>query len=159
IASLLVGDNEDSRDRSILDILPHTLPPDLQNNKLAGLFFTSQLKKGNCLILFDGLDEVPTDDEFQTVKRAIESLVVIYPKNQFIVTSRIAGWRTGVGADFKTFYIDDLTKSQTETFIDTWYDAVERNAVVGPLDQEGVTERNARFRRATAKASDLKNTL
>ena len=101
----------------------------------------------------------PTDQEFRAVVNAIESLAVMYSRNQFIVTSRIAGWRSGVGADFQVFYVKDLSEKQTDTFIDTWYHAVERNAVIGPLKEEGVAQRAAREQRSEQRATDLKNTL
>ena len=157
IASLLA--DETKGNRSILDVLARTLPPDLQADPASQKYFAWHLAKGNCLILLDGLDEVPTDPEFQAVVRAIESLAVMYEHNQFIVTSRVAGWRSGIGADFKVFYVQDLTERQTNQFIDTWYQAVERNAVVGRLKDEGIAERSARERRWKDKANDLKNTL
>jgi HEAT repeat protein len=159
IASMLVDIEDKERDPSIVDILPRILPPDLQANDIASKFFTYHLKKGNCLILLDGLDEVPTDKEFHAVIRAIKSLSISYSPNQFVITSRIAGWRSGVNGDFEIFYVNDLSHTQINTFIDTWYSAVERNAVVGRLQDEGEAERKARERRAFKRAQDLKATL
>jgi hypothetical protein len=57
---------------SIIDALSQVLPPDLEGDTKG--YFTSRLKKGRCIVLLDGLDEVPTDEEFRAVVRAIESL-------------------------------------------------------------------------------------
>jgi HEAT repeat protein len=159
IASLLSNYDNKDKDPSILDIIHRILPPDLQSNNSATKFFIYYLKKGRCILLLDGLDEIPTDKEFHAVVKAINSLCINYPGNQFVITSRIAGWRSGINTDFETFYVNDLTDSQINTFIDTWYAAVEKNTVIGRLQDEGVTDRNARERRASRQSEDLKATL
>jgi HEAT repeat protein len=161
IAGALVNITPEGRDLSIVDLLPRILPPDFQKDykDIAVNYFSHQLRKGNCVILLDGLDEVPTDNEFNAVVRAIESLALRYERNQFVVTSRIAGWRSGVGADFNVFYVSDLSDDQVNIFIDSWYSAVERNAVIGRLEDEGEAERKARERRAAQRAYELKRTL
>ena len=121
--------------------MQHTLQPDLQS-ATAKAYFGEQLKKGRCIVLLDGLDEVPTEGEFKAVTRAIESLAIAFPSNQFIVTSRIAGWRTGIGADFKQYFVNELSNEQIEIFIRTWYSAVELNSVVGSLKDESETDRD-----------------
>lgn len=161
IASALANTTPDGRDMSIVDLLPRILPPDFQKDykDVAVNYFSHQLRKGNCVILLDGLDEVPTDNEFNAVVRAIESLALRHERNQFVVTSRIAGWRSGVGADFNTFYVNDFTSDQINTFIDSWYSAVERNSIIGRIEDEGDAEKKARERRAEQRASELKRTL
>jgi HEAT repeat protein len=159
IAHLLLSADNSGRDPSLVDVIPRILPPDLQRDDLATKFFTTKLRKGNCLVLLDGLDEVPTDAEFEAVVRAVKSLSSSYSSNQFVITSRIAGWRTGISENFEIFYVNDLTDNQTNTFIDTWYAAVERNAVVGRLKDESFSQRKAREQRAATRARDLKTTL
>ena len=144
---------------SIVDTIPGTLPPDLQKDPIAADYFIRQLENGNCVVLPDGLDEVPSDTDFLTVVRAIESLALRYNKNQFILTSRISGWRTGVGANFQVFYVNELTDEQIEIFIDRWYSAVELNAVSGRLQDEGEAMKRARKRRSAEQAEGLKRTL
>jgi hypothetical protein len=148
-------------DPSILEALPKILPPDFQRGFGARTadFFQAALESGNCVVLLDGLDEVPTEEEYKVVVRSIESLAVTFPKNQYIVTSRIAGWRTGIGADFRVLYVADFSERQVEKFIDLWYDAVELNAVVGRLADEGPTQRAARIRRSAQRGRELKKAL
>jgi predicted NACHT family NTPase len=159
IAGRLVKTMSNGRDPSIVDVLPRILPPDLQSDVIASKYIVDQLERGNCILLMDGLDEVPTDAEFHTVVRAIESLALKYNQNKFVVTSRIAGWRTGVGSDFQIFFVNDLTDEQVNVFIDSWYSAVELNTVVGRLEDEGEAERKARERRASLRANELKQAL
>ncbi|HEX8139937.1 MAG TPA: hypothetical protein VF544_20420 [Pyrinomonadaceae bacterium] len=159
VAGKLARTDETGRVPSIIEVLPKILPPDLQAERIAREYFTHQLEKENCIVLLDGLDEVPTDEEFRAVVRAIESLALRYKQNQFVITSRIAGWRSGVNADFQLFYVNDLTDEQVSLFIDSWYAAVERNAVVGRLEDESAAERKARERRAAGRAGELKVAL
>jgi energy-coupling factor transporter ATP-binding protein EcfA2 len=161
LSGILMDLHKTGEPPSLLDLLPRILPPDLQREyaDTSAAFFRSRLEHGDCIILLDGLDEVPTDEEFKVIVRGIESMAITYPKNRFVVTSRIAGWRTGVGADFRTFYVNDLSDAQVHQFIDLWYDAVELNSVVGRLKDEGAAARTARLRRANQRAADLKKAL
>lgn len=159
VAGKLAKSVDGDRLPSLIETFPKILPPDLNTNRVPEAYFAHQLERGNCVVLLDGLDEVPTEDEFRAVVKAIESLALRYKGNQFIITSRIAGWRSGVNADFKLFYVNDLTDEQISTFIDSWYSAVERNAVIGRLKDESATDRIARERRATHRATELKIAL
>nr|WP_217279162.1 NACHT domain-containing protein [Corallococcus exiguus] len=159
IASQLATRADNRPDLTVLDALTSTLPPDLQAIPEAKNYFASQLKKGRCVVLLDGLDEVPSNQEFEATTRAIQSMVAFYPKNKYIITSRVAGWRTGAGPGFQVSYVDDLSNTQIETFVDTWYEAVERNAIPGRLEDESPSEKKARSRRSTQKAQSLKSTL
>lgn len=148
-------------DLPIVDLLPKLLPPDLQRDyqEPAIRYFKNRLEAGKCIVLLDGLDEVPTDAEFQAVVSAIKRLTLKYNENQFIITSRIAGWRGGVDAGFRTFYVEDLTDDQISTFINSWYSAVELNAVPGDLKNERRSELKARERKATQRALELETAL
>jgi len=158
VASAL-SSSDQSGAPSLTDVIPSVLPPDLQRDPAAKSYFIRALKRGRCVVLLDGLDEVPSETEFKAVARAIQSAVVTFGDNQFIVTSRLAGWRGGIGSDFDVFYVNDLVDRQVNLFIETWYASVERNSVVGRLQDEGNAERKARERRAEQRAQELKSTL
>ncbi len=102
---------------------------------------------------------MPGDEEFQAVVKAIESLALTYPNNRFVVSSRIAGWRTGINARFKEYFVNDLNDAQISSFISTWYSAVEQNAVIGRLEDESESDRINRQRRAAKSATQLENSL
>jgi HEAT repeat protein len=158
-ASTLLTKPVNGRSACIADVIPSTLPPDLQKDPIAVEYFLRQLESGNCAVLLDGLDEVPTEADFLVVVRAIESMASRYNKNQFMLTSRISGWRSGIGADFEIFYVNELTSEQIETFIERWYAAVELNAVTGRLQDESDAVKRAREWKAHKNAEDLKRTL
>ena len=150
---------QNGNSRTLLDVLPSILPPDLQNDPSASQFFRKRIASGGCILLFDGLDEVPTEEEFKAVVNCIESITLAYPKNQCIVTSRIAGWRGGVHADFKVSYLAQLAESQVDSFITIWCDAVEQNAVIGRLQDEGQADKANRRRRALQHATQLRSAI
>jgi hypothetical protein len=50
------------------------------------------LESGGCCLLFDGLDEVPTEHGRAAVSRLLEECVRRFPKNRFVVTSRIRAY-------------------------------------------------------------------
>src|SRR5438132_792743 len=81
---------------TLLDAICESLPPDLRQHPAAQEYFRDHLESGECLLLLDGLDEVPTQEEFEAVTEAVQSAAAVYPDNRFVITSRVAGWRTGV---------------------------------------------------------------
>ncbi len=144
---------------SLAEVIVGLLPPELQAHPAAATFFVRELQRGGCIVLLDGLDEVPGDAEFRTVQDAVLGMMVAYHDNQFIITSRIAGWRGGIGHDFDIYYVNDLADRQISIFIDTWYDAVERNAVAGTLEREPEPARRRRVNRAQLRARELQQSL
>jgi predicted NACHT family NTPase len=82
-------------------------------------FLKKALQQGKLLILFDGLDEVPTNLEDQTLRK-IKDFCDQYYKNRFIVSCRIAAYKGGLN-NFKNVEIANLDKNQIEKFIEKWF--------------------------------------
>jgi hypothetical protein len=122
-------------------------------------FLRYMLNKKNCLLIFDGLDEVANDIEFQLVVKEIQGLVSQFHGNKFIVTSRHSGWRGGVGSDFLQTEIKDLDTKQVNNFIENWYDAIENNRKRHLTKDEIPDEKWFRETRATEKTDSLKRVL
>jgi hypothetical protein len=79
------------------------------------------LKNGKLLILLDGLDEVPID-LLPIMTRAIQNLVDRYDKNRFIVSCRIAFYRSfETFRRFKDIAIADFSPPQMESLIRNWF--------------------------------------
>ena len=68
------------------------------------------LESGNCCLLFDGLDEVPTDAGRASVSRFLEDCVERYGDNRYVVTSRIRAY-TG-----DTILKGELTRCDIQPF-------------------------------------------
>ena len=134
------------------------LPSGLRD-KCDAAFFLRMMAARKCILLFDGLDEVSDDSQFQALTREIVGLISQYSGNKFLVTSRYAGWRGGVGTSFRTFDVEDLSETQTGTFIGSWYSAIEENRALQLGRRETDIEREYRASRAMERAGDLQQAL
>ena len=88
----------------------------------------SELNKGNCLVLLDGLDEIVNADERLGVVRQIEDFVRRYSNksNRFVITSRIAGYRSvPLSEHFVHYTVQEMNGAQIRRFLERWCQAVE----------------------------------
>ena len=93
-----------------------------------------ELKKGRCLLLFDGLDEVANDSLRRRVAEHISAFISDYDAesattqhlNRFIVTSRIVGYEAGTFNRYAHYTLRDLEDEQIKQFLTNWCPAVER---------------------------------
>ena len=79
------------------------------------------LKSGKLLILFDGLDEVPTAN-VDNVIRKIGDFVDQYSQNRFIASCRTAVYKGGF-TRFTEVEMADFDDSQIKTYIKNWFDS------------------------------------
>jgi formylglycine-generating enzyme required for sulfatase activity len=118
----------ESGPRSLTDLLSQSCP-------VSGApqgFFERRLRRGGCVVLLDGLDEVLDSDLHQRVVDEIEKLVSDYPENIFVVTCRVAGWRSQLPG-FRTYEIQELSTDNIRQFIGAWYREVLRTQKVNLL--------------------------
>jgi hypothetical protein len=153
-----IKDNQTSQNLLLEAFRQNVLPSGVRDN-LPIEFLRYMLQKKNCLVIFDGLDEVANDDEFQVVVKEIQGLVSEFSGNKFIVTSRDSGWRGGVGSDFLKTEIRDLDTDQINYFIENWYEAIENNRKHVLSKDEARDEKWFRGNRAVEKADSLKQVL
>jgi energy-coupling factor transporter ATP-binding protein EcfA2 len=151
--------DEKNAQNLLLEAFRHNILPSEVREILSIDFLRYMLNKKNCLLIFDGLDEVANDNEFQVVVKEIQGLVSQYPGNKFIVTSRHSGWRGGVGSDFLQTEIRDLDTGQINNFIENWYEAIENNRRLDSSKNEVKDEKWFREKRAAEKADSLKRVL
>ncbi|MBE9052556.1 HEAT repeat domain-containing protein [Nostocales cyanobacterium LEGE 11386] len=83
-----------------------------------------QLKAGNALVMFDGLDEIFEPTKREEVITCIHRFTNEYPDVQVIVTSRIIGYKQQQlrDAEFCHFMLQDLEPEQIQDFIGRWHD-------------------------------------
>ena len=77
------------------------------------------LEKGKLLLLFDGLDEVPNAYSNE-VQNKIDNLKTKYSDNRFILSCRIAAYKSSL-AGFTTVELADFDDEQIEKFIHNWF--------------------------------------
>ncbi|MBD6618730.1 NACHT domain-containing protein [Komarekiella sp. 'clone 1'] len=90
-----------------------------------------QLKVGNALVMFDGLDEVFDPGKREDVITDIHRFTNDYPDIQVIVTSRIIGYKPQrlLNAEFRHFILQDLDSEQIQDFINRWHELTFTDAV------------------------------
>lgn len=93
---------------------------------LDAAYFDGQLSAG-CLLLLDGLDEVPAELERKSLARLLQSAAQAYGKTQFVATSRPTayGGETAIPG-FVAIRIGPLEDEAVETFVANWCRAVHR---------------------------------
>jgi predicted NACHT family NTPase len=86
------------------------------------------LERGQCLLLLDGLDEVPVDLRY-SVAESINAFAARYSSNIFFVTMRTHAYEQGVQLNgFEPFQILPWNEEQAVQFIKNWYSESPENA-------------------------------
>ncbi|MDQ3576962.1 MAG: NACHT domain-containing protein [Actinomycetota bacterium] len=88
-------------------------------------WFEQRLKDGDCVVLFDGLDEVARHEDRLKVSAWVERQISQFPKNDYVITSRPQGYRHSPIAGATVLQVRPFTDDQVHTFIRGWYLAVE----------------------------------
>lgn len=89
----------------------------------ASLFYDA-LASGNALILLDGLDEVHEPSERSRIVHHVKNFYLNHrhSSNQFVITSRIVGYREAPLEAVGTFHLTllDFSKEQISQFVENW---------------------------------------
>lgn len=91
---------------------------DICNFPKAEVFVEEMLKKGKCILLLDGLDEV--SHNMDNVIPQIRDFTNKYSKNEFVLSCRIAGYNYCF-EKFADVEIADFTDKQIQIFIKNWF--------------------------------------
>jgi predicted NACHT family NTPase len=84
----------------------------------------AQLKAGEAVVMFDGLDEIFDTGKREDVITAIHRFTNEYPRVRVIVTSRIIGYKPQrlQDAGFHHFILQDLNAEQIQDFVRRWHE-------------------------------------
>jgi energy-coupling factor transporter ATP-binding protein EcfA2 len=85
----------------------------------------SQLTRGRCLVMLDGLDEVADPQVRQQVVEWVQRQMIAYNQNRFIVTSRPFGFLSNPLSGVAVLRVRPFTPEQVERFVHKWYLANE----------------------------------
>ena len=99
-------------------------------------FFKALLKEGgNCLVMLDGLDEVPSEGERELLCRTVESLVNWPSNNRYIITSRTAAYsgQSVIAADFRNVQVKPLQRDDVTRLVTKLYQAAGHAERIQPL--------------------------
>jgi hypothetical protein len=109
-----------------------------------------QLRRGRCLILLDGMDEIADAGDRRTVAGWIERETVAYRGNRFVVAARPYGLPEALTARADVFVIRPFTTGQIQLFLDRWYVAAERHST-GAADRSARRAADRRGRESAAR--------
>ncbi len=105
------------------------------------------LKKGDALVLFDGLDEVPNPDLQTPLNEQLRLFVQTYPKARVVVASRKVGFsKPNLGAEFDQFTIEPLDEEAIVEFVTEW--SAFRHEHKSSRECAQCTERSGKLRHA-----------
>ncbi|MCA2796290.1 MAG: DUF1257 domain-containing protein [Microcystis sp. M100S2] len=115
------------------------------------LALDDKLKKGQVVVLFDGLDEVFNPQLREEIVTDIKRFSIQYPQVQIIVTSRWLGYKAEElnHAGFEHFMIQDLDKDQIEDFIKRWHDLAFEN-------RDDKTQKQERLQKAIKESKAIR---
>jgi hypothetical protein len=111
-------------------------------------WFELQLRRGRCMVLLDGLDEVAEPRHRRIVSTWVDEQILTYPSSRFILSARPQGYRDAPLQRANVLEVQPFNNDQVRRFIENWYVANEIKSA-GDKDNERV-----RYR-ATEGATDL----
>ena len=124
--------------RPLLDEIVATLSPDLHQHYPAG-FLENQLRRGNCLVLFDGFDELGSPTARGKMARLIGAMADAYkhPKNRFLVSTRIVGYEGQLnGHGFQVHNVKELDNEAVRELVTKRYRTVALSEGLGRGEKE-----------------------
>lgn len=99
--------------------------PSLKDPPPPAGWFEDRLRRGRCLVMLDGLDEVADPELRRKVVEWVERQVGIFGENRFLVSSRPNGYRDNPFSGFTVLRVLPFNRDQVERFVRNWYLANE----------------------------------
>lgn len=122
-------------------------------SEFAGTLYQA-LQQGQCLVMLDGLDEVPEKDLRHIVRDAIADFADTHSRSRFIATCRVLSytdpaWRL---SSFPDVTLAPLCRSSIDAFISGWYAALD---VLSYMDSAWNKAKAEELRHAVGDLLDL----
>ncbi|MCP4107302.1 MAG: SUMF1/EgtB/PvdO family nonheme iron enzyme [Desulfobacteraceae bacterium] len=119
-----------------------------QNLDFAGDALEDALDRGKAIVLFDGLDEIPTQEKRTFVRDAVTAFARRYEKSRFIVTCRVLSYQNPDWKldekDFPVFELAPFDENKIDAFIGAWYEDLLRLNVIKTADEKNILARRLR---------------
>ena len=90
----------------------HEMPPN---------WIERRLKRGHCLVLLDGLDEVADPETRQYIVQWVRKQTIAYGRSRFILTSRPFGYSSNPISGVNVLEVQPFTWEQITQFVEHWY--------------------------------------
>ena len=114
-----------------------------QNLEFAASPISKLLDKGKIVVLLDGLDEIPTDQQRIQVRDAVQSFAGRYPQCRMVATCRTLAYQNPSSRldGWKGIQLAELDESKIDNFISAWYTELVRLGVLGDDDAARMARR------------------
>jgi NACHT domain len=106
-------------------------------------WFAKQLKRGRCIVLLDGLDEIADEGQRKVVSRWADDQIRSYPTSIFILTARPQGYQSAPLFNAHVLEVQPFNAKQVQLFINNWFLANEIMSF-GNKDDLSVRQRASR---------------
>ncbi|MBI3249887.1 MAG: SUMF1/EgtB/PvdO family nonheme iron enzyme [Deltaproteobacteria bacterium] len=102
-----------------------------------------RLDSGQVILLFDGLDEIPTQQQRSFVRDEVLTFARRYSRCRLVVTCRTLSYQDSAVrlADAQEFTLAPFTEEQIDHFIVAWYGELVRMRSIKPEARAGMTQR------------------
>lgn len=85
-------------------------------------WFEEKLRRGKCLVMLDGLDEVADETKRREISKWVDRQMQDYPESTFILTSRPFGYRNAQLQQVRIHLeVQPFNLQQMEQFLHNWY--------------------------------------
>ncbi|MCP4211775.1 MAG: SUMF1/EgtB/PvdO family nonheme iron enzyme, partial [Halieaceae bacterium] len=113
-----------------------------QNLEFMAKLLKDALDQGQAIVLFDGLDEIPTREQRTFVRDAVAAFTVRYTKCRMVVTCRTLSYqdRDWQLQGLPAFELAEFDDSKINNFIAAWYTELHRIGVVSAEQRLTLTE-------------------
>ncbi len=132
--------------RHLLDFIQSRLKA--QNLAFVLPLLEKALENGQAIVLLDGLDEVPTQDQRVFVRAAVRAFIQRYEKSRFLVTCRVLSYQPPEKdkpdlrlTELPLFEIAPFDEEKIQRFVKAWYAELVRLGTVKGEDQKDLTAR------------------
>jgi energy-coupling factor transporter ATP-binding protein EcfA2 len=88
-------------------------------------WFEKQLKRGKCMVLLDGLDEVADIEKRKAISIWVDNQIKDYPNSRFILSARPQGYMGAPLQRAHVLEVQPFNGHQVKKFIENWYLANE----------------------------------
>jgi len=106
------------------------------------------LETGKAILLFDGLDEVPTRFQRVFVRDAVRAFTGQYNQCRALVTCRVLSYQEPEKGksdlrldEFPTYEIAEFNEEQIDNFVAAWYAELARLGTIKAEDEKALTQR------------------
>ena len=107
------------------------------------------LQHGKALVMFDGLDEIPTREQRRFVRDAVTAFSQRYPENRYLLTCRILSYLEPANPNeedlridgFPVYTLAPFDDGKIDRFIAAWYHELTEKGTVNAAERDGLTLR------------------